>query len=173
MKSYVILEPASGKLYLLNEQGQLQEFDLNGSLLLSHQAGNLSVSPLTSPLGAELVRTITLDPTLIHLNCHFDGNAQVLSIVCTPIFPSTNAAVAGGGGKMKLGSVDLTLSRNTLAAATTNMGKEESATERNIRPESSLMEWLLLDLSQFNLVVETVDGLLVLSTFAVPQGDTV
>jgi hypothetical protein len=170
MKNHIILEPATGKLFLMDEQGQVQIFDLSTGLLISPQGTGLNIAPV-GPLSPDLlVRTTLLDPAQAHFNVIFDANAQVLSIVLTPLFPSASASAVAGGGKMKLGSVDLTLSKNTLMTMTANLGASEEAGHTPDAPASQL-EWLLLDLKQFNLVVELVGGQLRLSTIAVSQGN--
>ncbi len=170
MKSHIILEPATGKLFLMDEQGQVQIFDLNPGLLISLQGAALNIAPLGPLAPAMLVRTTILDPGKSHFNVIFDANAQVLSIVLTPLFSGTDASAVAGGGKMKLGSVDLTLSRNILTTMTANLGASEEAGHTPETPASQL-EWLLLDLTQFSLVVELVDGQVRLSTIAVSQGN--
>ena len=170
MKSHIILEPATGKLFLMDEQGEVQSFDLSTGLLISPRGTGLNIAPV-GPLSPDLlVRTILLDPTQVQFNVVFDANAQVLSIVLTPVLPSSGSSAVAGGGKMKLGSVDLTLSRNTLMTMTANLGASE---EEGQTPEvsASQLEWLLLDLKQFSLVVELVGGQLRLSTIAVGQGN--
>ncbi len=170
MKNHIILEPATGKLFLMDEQGQVQSFDLSSSLLISLQGADLNIASV-DPLAPDLlVRTTLLDPAQAQFNVVFDANAQVLSIVLIPLFPSSGASAMAGGGKMKLGSVDLTLSRNTLMTMTANLGASEEAGQAPEAPGSQL-EWLLLDLKQFSLVVELVDGQLSLSTIAVGQGN--
>jgi hypothetical protein len=168
MKSHIILEPASGMLFLMDEQGQVQTFDLSSGLLISLEAAGLNIAPVGPFAPDMLLRTIFLDPNQTNFNVIFDGNAQVLSIVLTPLFPSSQASAVAGGGKMKLGSVDLTLSRNVLVAKTANLGAVEDAGQIPDAPASHL-EWLLLDLNQFSLVVELVGGQLRLSTVAVNQ----
>lgn len=171
MKSHIILEPTTGKLFLMDEQGQVQIFDLNPGLQLSLSGDNLNIAPLTFFAPESVVRTTILDTDQSHFNVVFDANAQVLSIVLTPTFPSSGASAVAGGGKMKLGSVDLTLSRNILTTMTANLGASEEAGNTPETPASQL-EWLLLDLKQFSLVVELVDdGQLRLSTIAVSQGN--
>lgn len=170
MKNHIILEPATGKLFLMDEQGQVQIFDLNPGLLISLQGADLNIAPVGPLAPAMLVRTTILDPAQAHFNVIFDANAQVLSIVLTPTFPSSSSSAVAGGGKMKLGSVDLTLSRNVLTTMTANLGASEEAGHA---PEGSAshLEWLLLDLKQFSLVVELVGGQMRLSTIAVGQGN--
>lgn len=170
MKNHIILEPTTGKLFLMDEQGQVQTFDLSTGLLISLEGADLNIAPV-GPLAPDmLVRTTLLDPTQAHFNVGFDANAQVLSIVLIPLFPSSEASAMAGGGKMKLGSVDLTLSRNTLTTMTANLGANEEAGQAPEAPAGQL-EWLLLDLKQFSLVVEVVGGQLSLSTVAVGQGN--
>lgn len=170
MKSHIILEPATGKLFLMDEQAQVQIFDLIPGLLISLQGDNLNIAASTALAPETVVRTTSLDPTQSHFNVVFDGNAQVLSIVLTPLFSGSGASAAAGGGKMKLGSVDLTLSRNILTATTANLGASEEA-GHDPEARANQLEWLLLDLTQFSLVVELVDGQLRLSTIAVGQGN--
>lgn len=170
MKNHIILEPATGKLFLMDEQGQVQTFDLSIGLLLSLQGADLNITTVGPFAPDLLVRTTLLDPTQAHFNVVFDANAQVLSIVLTPLLSSSGASAMAGGGKMKLGSVDLTLSRNTLMTMTANLGANEEAGHAPEAPASQL-EWLLLDLKQFSLVVELVGGQLRLSTIAVGQGN--
>jgi hypothetical protein len=170
MKSHIILEPTTGKLFLMDEQGQVQIFDLNPGLLISLQGADLNIAPVGPLVPAMLVRTTILDPAQSHFNVIFDADAQVLSIVLTPLFPSSGASAVAGGGKMKLGSVDLTLSRNILTTMTANLGASEEAGHAPEAPASQL-EWLLLDLKQFSLVIELVGGQLRLSTIAVGQGN--
>lgn len=170
MKSHIILEPTTGKLFLVDEQGQVQIFDLSTGLLISPQGTGLNIAPV-GPLSPDLlVRTTLLDPAQVHFNVIFDANAQVLSIVLTPLFPGSGASAVAGGGKMKLGSVDLTLSKNILTTMTANLGASEETGNTPDAPASQL-EWLLLDLKQFSLVVELVGGQLRLSTIAVGQGN--
>jgi hypothetical protein len=114
MKNHIILEPATGKLFLMDEQGQVQIFDLNPGLHISLQGDTLNIAPPTDFAPESIVRTTILDPAQSHFNVIFDADAQVLSIVLMPLFPSSGASAMAGGGKMKLGSVDLTLSRNIL-----------------------------------------------------------
>ena len=71
---------------------------------------------------------------------------------------------------MKLGSVDLTLSRNILTTTTANLGTSEEAGQ-GTEARTSQLEWLLLDLKQFSLVIELVGGQLRLSTIVVGQGN--
>ena len=170
MKSYLILEPSAGLLYLLNEQGQIQHFDLTQGLTISQQNGQLSIGALI-PFAPDLVlRSLTLNPTEAHFNLNFDAQVQVLSIILTPILPSASSALAGGG-KMKLGSVDLTLSRNFLTTSTTNLGAKEEAGVPALENTASQLEWYLLDLNQFNLVIEVEAGNLKLSTLPVSAGE--
>lgn len=170
MKSHIILEPTTGKLFLMDEQGQVQIFDLNPGLLISLQGADLNIAPVGPLAPAMLVRTTFLDPAQSHFNVIFDADAQVLSIVLTPLLPSSGASAVAGGGKMKLGSVDLTLSRNILTTMTANLGASEETGHAPEAPASQL-EWLLLDLKQFSLVIELVGGQLRLSTIAVGQGN--
>lgn len=170
MKNHIILEPARGKLFLMDEQGQVHHFDLSIGLLISLQGADLNIAPV-GPLAPDLLlRTTFLDPAQAQFNVIFDANAQVLSIVLTPLFTSSGASAMAGGGKMKLGSVDLTLSRNTLMTTTANLGASEEVSHAPEAPASQL-EWLLLDLTQFSLVLELVGGQLRLSTIAVGQGN--
>ncbi len=168
MKNHIILEPTTGNLFLMDEQGQVQIFDLNAGLHISLQGDNLNIAPPTAFAPESVVRTTILDPVQSHFSVVFDTNAQVLSIVLTPLFPGSGASAVAGGGKMKLGSVDLTLSRNILTTMTANLGASEEAGNTPETPVSQL-EWLLLDLKQFSLVIELVGGQLRLSTIAVGQ----
>lgn len=171
MKNHIILEPTTGKLFLIDEEGQVQIFDLNPGLLISLQGADLNIAPVGPLAPAMLVRTIFLDPAQSYFNVIFDADAQVLSIVLTPLLPSSDSSAVAGGGKMKLGSVDLTLSRNILTTMTANLGAaSEEAGHASDAPASQL-EWLLLDLRQFSLVIESVGGQLRLSTIAVGQGN--
>lgn len=170
MKSHIVLEPATGKLFLMDEQGQVQIFDLDPGLQISLSGDNLNIAPSASFVPESVVRSTILDPGQSHFNVVFDGNAQVLSIVLTPLFPGSGSSALAGGGKMKLGSVDLTLSRNILTTMTANLGASEEAGNTPGTPASQL-EWLLLDLKQFSLVIELVGGQLRLSTIAVSQGN--
>lgn len=170
MKNYIILDPATGKLFLMDEQGQVQIFDMNAGLHISLLEDNLNIATPTTLAPEAVVRTTILDPAQSHFNVVFDANAQVLSIVLTPLFPGSGASAVAGGGKMKLGSVDLTLSRNILTTMTANLGAGEE-TGHDSEARSSQLEWLLLDLKQFSLVVELVDGQVRLSTIAVSQGN--
>ncbi|MDX2068493.1 MAG: hypothetical protein SFV55_08710 [Haliscomenobacter sp.] len=170
MKNHIILEPAAGKLFQMDEQGQVQIFDLDAGLQISLQGDLLNLALPTPFTPESVVRTTTLDPGQSHFNVVFDANAQLLSIVLTPFFPNSGASAVAGGGKMKLGSVDLTLSRNILATTTANLGVSEEAGQ-GPEARASQLEWLLLDLNQFSLVIELVDGQLRLSTIAVSQGN--
>lgn len=170
MKSHLILEPNAGLLYLLNEQGQVHQFDLAPGLIIAQQNGQLSIAAL-APFAPDLVvRSLVLNPAEAHFNLNFDAQAQVLSIILHPILPSASSAMAGGG-KMKLGSVDLTLSRNFLTASTTNLGTQEDPGAPVLEHTASQLEWYLLDLKQFNLVIEMHDGNLKLSTLPAVSGD--
>lgn len=170
MKSHIILEPSAGLLYLLNEQGQLQQFELIQGLTIALQNGQLSIGALASFSSDAVVRTLVLNPAEAQFNLSFDAQAQILSIVLTPVFPASSSALAGGG-KMKLGSVDLTLSRNFLTTSTANLGIKEEAGAPQLENAVSQLEWYLLDLRHFSLAVEMEAGNLKLSTLPVSAGN--
>lgn len=169
MKSHLILESNAGLLYLLNEQGHVQHFDLNQGLTIGQQNGQLSIGALIPFSPDSVVRSLVLNPAQAQFNLNFDAQTQVLSIILTPVLSPASSALAGGG-KMKLGSVDLTLSRNFLTASTTNLGTKEEVGVPSLENAASQLEWYLLDLLQFNLVIELDGGNLKLSTLPVPAG---
>jgi len=180
MKNHIIVSIAEGKLFLFEENGQLQSFDLNSGLSIGLQGGNLAVLPF-GPNGSDTtIRTLEIPPNNVHFNFVFDANAKVLSILLTPVFPTSASAIAGGG-KMKLGSMDLTLSRNSLNTASINLGApEEVITEESLErdiaivdPSLTLLEWYLLDLSAFNLGLQLEDGDLVLHTLPLVGGSEI
>lgn len=172
MKSHIILEPTTGKLFLVDEQGQVQIFDLNPGLHISLQGDTLNLAVPTAFAPESVVRTTILDYPVqsSFFGVIIDTQGHVLSIIHTPVFPSSGSSAVAGGGKMKLGSVDLTLSRNILTTMTANLGASEETGHAPDAPDSQL-EWLLLDLEQFSLVIELVGGQLRLSTIAVSQGN--
>lgn len=71
---------------------------------------------------------------------------------------------------MKVGSMDLTLSRNTLSAVAVNLGTSEQAGSPADSNETKL-EWYLLDLNAFALNVLVEGGDLVLHTLGNSTGD--
>lgn len=170
MKSHIILEPSAGLLYLLDEQGQLQSFELINGLTIALQNGQLSIGALASFSSHAVVRSLVLNPSEAHFNLTFDAQAQILSLVLTPVFPASSSALAGGG-KMKLGSVDLTLSRNFLTASTANLGVREEDGVPALENAVSQLEWYLLDLRHFSLAIEMEAGNLRLSTLPVSGGE--
>ena len=169
MKNQIVFSLEQNKLYLLDDAGNLQIFELSTGLSISQFNGALSIIPLVPFSADEVVRSLRLSPDRAQMNVSFDGNAGVLSIVLTPLFPSTASAIAGGG-KMKVGSMDLTLSRNTLSAVAVNLGTSEQAGSPADSNETKL-EWYLLDLNAFalNVLVEGED--LVLHTLGNSTGD--
>lgn len=169
MKNQIVFSLEQNKLYLLDDAGNLQVFDLGTGLSISQFNGELSINPLVPFSADEVVRRLRLTPDRAQLNVSFDGNAGILSIVLTPLFPSTTSAIAGGG-KMKVGSMDLTLSRNTLSAVAVNLGTSEQAGSPADSNETKL-EWYLLDLNAFALNVLVEGGDLVLHTLGNSTGD--
>ena len=172
MKNQIVFSLEQNKLYLLDDAGNLQIFELSTGLSISQFNGALSIIPLVPFSADEVVRSLRLSPDRAQVNVSFDGNAGVLSIVLTPLFPSAASAIAGGG-KMKVGSMDLTLSRNTLSAVAINLGTNEQAV-RDLSPADSKetkLEWYLLDLHAFTLNVLVENGDLVLHTLVNAPGD--
>jgi hypothetical protein len=160
MKKYLILSTSNGQLFLVDEFGDLQRFDLDFGLILSMANGQVQVGALM-PLDPDaVVRELVLPLDQAQFNLSLDQSSEVLSIVLTPIFPST-ASLGPGGKKLKFGSVDLTLSRNILSTASLNLGEAEVGSPQ---VPATALEWYVLDLSQFNLAMKREEDHLRLTT---------